>query len=78
MNRVLRVGGRLILVDHVRSSVTPIYWLQKAIEVVSVRVDGDRMTRRPSQTVEQHGFKITQRERFRWGIVERLVAIKSP
>jgi ubiquinone/menaquinone biosynthesis C-methylase UbiE len=78
MNRVLRVGGRLILVDHIRSSVKPIYWLQKGIEVVSVRIDGDRMTRRPSETVEQHGFQITERERFRWGIVERLLALKSP
>jgi ubiquinone/menaquinone biosynthesis C-methylase UbiE len=77
MNRVVRVGGRLILVDHIRSSVRPVYWMQKAIEVVSVRIDGDRMTRRPSETVEQHGFRITERERFRWGIVERLLAIKS-
>jgi ubiquinone/menaquinone biosynthesis C-methylase UbiE len=77
MNRVLRVGGRLILVDHIRSSTKPVYWLQKAIEVVSVRIDGDRMTRRPSEIVPRLGLVITERERFRWGIVERLVALKS-
>lgn len=77
MNRVLRPGGRLILVDHIRSSVTPVRWLQRAMEVVSVRFDGDHMTRRPSEKVEQHGFRITERDRFKWGIVERLVATKT-
>ncbi len=76
MRRVLRPAGRLILVDHVRSTVTPIYWLQKGIEAVSVRIDGDRMTRRPAEVVEQAGFEVVERERFRWGIVERVVAVK--
>ena len=77
MNRVLRAGGRLILVDHIRSSVKPILWLQKAVEMLTLRIDGDHMTRRPSLRVERHGFEITERERFARGVVERLVAIKS-
>ena len=76
MRRVLRPGGALVLVDHIRSSVMPIYWLQKGIEALSVRIDGDRMTRRPGDVVEQLGFQIVERDRFRWGFVERLVAVK--
>lgn len=76
MRRVLRPGGRLVLVDHSRSTTKPIYWLQKLIEVASVRIDGDYMTRRPADLVEQLGFDIVERDRFRRGIVERLVAIK--
>lgn len=76
MNRVLRDDGRLLLVDHIRSSSTPLRWLQKAIELVTVRFDGDFMTRRPSEKVERHGFRITESDRFARGIVERLVAVK--
>ncbi|HET7483662.1 MAG TPA: class I SAM-dependent methyltransferase [Actinomycetota bacterium] len=75
MKRVLRPDGRLILVDHIRSSVTPFLWLQKAFEFFSVRSDGDHMTRRPLEQVVAHGFEIVERDRLGpGGIVERLVA----
>ena len=77
MHRVLRPGGRLILVDHIRSSVKPILWVQKILELVTLRIDGDHLTRRPSLSVERHGFEITERERFARGVVERLVATKT-
>jgi ubiquinone/menaquinone biosynthesis C-methylase UbiE len=77
MKRVLRPGGRLVLVDHVRSTNRLVYVLQKAIEFVSIRVDGDHMTRRPLEEVVANGFHIEERERFKWGIVERLVATKK-
>ena len=76
MHRVLRPGGRLILVDHIRSSVKPVLWVQKAAELLTVRMDGDHLTRRPSRNVVRQGFDITESERFAWGVVERLVATK--
>jgi len=76
MHRVLRSGGRLVLVDHVRSTVPPIRWFQRGLEVLTVRIDGDRLTRRPAAIVGQLGFDVVERDRFRWGVVERLVARK--
>lgn len=77
MKRVLRPAGKLILVDHIRSAAKPIYWLQKAFEFFTARLEEEHMTRRPAQYVEAEHFDIIERERRGpTGVVERLVAIK--
>ena len=76
MKRVLRPGGRLILVDHVRSSVAPVYWIQRLMELAPSR--GEReLTRRPLKHVLAAGLLIEERDRSRAGIIERLVARKQ-
>lgn len=76
MKRVLRPGGKLILVDHVRSPVKPILWLQRAIEFFTARAEGEYMTRRPLENVKANGFELAERSRHRAGVVERLVAVR--
>lgn len=76
MKRILKPGGRLILVDHVRSSVRPIFWLQRLYERIPSRTKGGYVTRRPALHVMAANFDIEARDRLRWGIVERLVASK--
>jgi ubiquinone/menaquinone biosynthesis C-methylase UbiE len=75
MKRVLRPGGRLILVDHVRSSVAPIFWVQRLMELAPSRHDNE-LTRRPISHVLAAGFTIEATDRMRVGIIERLVARK--
>lgn len=75
MKRVLKPGGRLILVDHVRSSVTLLYWVQRLLELSPAR--GEReLTRRPITHVRDAGFVIEKTDRLRAGMIERLVARK--
>lgn len=65
MNRVLRPGGRLILLDHIRSTVKPLFWLQKICEFIPSRTKGEYMTRRPALRVMASDFDILARDRLR-------------
>jgi ubiquinone/menaquinone biosynthesis C-methylase UbiE len=76
MKRVLRPGGRLILVDHIRSSVKLLYWLQRVYEFIPSRTKGEYMTRRPLLHVKAAGFEIEACDRLRAGVIERLAALK--
>ncbi|MDX3194479.1 class I SAM-dependent methyltransferase [Streptomyces sp. MN03-5084-2B] len=76
MVRVLRPGGRLVLVDHVASSSRVVRSLQWLVELASVPLAGEHFRRRPLKLVEALGLPVDQRERFKLGLVERLVAGK--
>ncbi|MFF4602654.1 class I SAM-dependent methyltransferase [Streptomyces sp. NPDC001339] len=76
MNRVLKPGGRLLLLDHVPSSVWPVRALQRLIELITVPLGGEHLLRRPLRHIQAAGLPIEQRDRFKLGIVERLAARK--
>lgn len=76
MVRVLRPGGRLILVDHVKSSSRLVRVAQRLLELVTVPLAGEHFLRRPLLEVRARGLEIQRRERFKLGMVERLVARK--
>lgn len=78
MTRVLRSGGKLILVDHIESSSRLARGVQRALEVVTVPMASEHFLRRPLTKLEQRTFTIERAERFKLGLIERVVARKHP
>src|SRR5215218_4515203 len=74
--RVLRPGGRLLLLEHVRSPVRMVRSAERLLEPLSIRFMADHLTREPLDYLPGVGFEIDAIERSKWGIVERLRAHK--
>jgi ubiquinone/menaquinone biosynthesis C-methylase UbiE len=76
MYRVLRPGGRLLLLDHVVASNVAVRAVQRLLEPLTLRIGADHLTRRPLPLVQQAGFTITDAGRARAGMVEWLTAVR--
>jgi ubiquinone/menaquinone biosynthesis C-methylase UbiE len=76
MRRVLGVGGRLLLLDHIGSTWPLVYAAQWLAERVTIPAAGEHFTRRQLPLVEQAGFQIVEAERLKAGTVERIHAVK--
>ena len=78
VKRVLRPGGRFILMEHVASPLRLVRVFQKALDWIAVRTEGDHLVREPLVHLKAEGFLIEGIERLKWGIVERIAARKAP
>jgi ubiquinone/menaquinone biosynthesis C-methylase UbiE len=74
--RVLRPGGHLRLVEHVRSPNLLLRALEHAIEPITVRFQADHLLREPLDHVLAEGLEVQMLERSWFGVVERLAACK--
>jgi hypothetical protein len=73
MARVLRLGGLLLLADHIAGATWPVRAIQRMIDVVTVPLQREHYLRRPAPGPGR-GLQVERRERFKLGLVERLAA----
>jgi ubiquinone/menaquinone biosynthesis C-methylase UbiE len=74
--RVLRPGGRLLLLEHVRSPRRTIGAVQRLLDPLAVRFKADHLAREPLEHLTAEGFAIDELQRSKLGIVERVAARK--
>lgn len=72
--RVLRLDGRLVWLEHVRSPIAPVRWVQRLLDPLLVRLEADHLLRDPLDHIEQEPFTVERLERSRLGYIERGVA----
>lgn len=77
MARVLRPGGRLVLLDHVASPRPGVRRVQALLDPLFVRLQGDHLLRDPQPAVTAAGLDTQVATHSRAGIVLRLMATKA-
>ena len=74
--RVLCPGGRLLLVEHVRSPNLVVRAIERLLEPVTLWRMADHLLREPLSHVLAEGLEVERLERSWFGVVERLAARK--
>lgn len=74
--RVLRPGGRLLLLEHVRSAHPVVYAAQRILDPIVCLLARDHLLRDPLDLVVGAGFEVLHVDRLALNTIERLSACK--
>jgi ubiquinone/menaquinone biosynthesis C-methylase UbiE len=76
VRRILRPGGRLLLLDFVRSPLRPVRLIQRVLDPMFVRRYAFHLLREPVDQLGAESFIVARLERSKLGIIERVEARK--
>ena len=74
--RVLRSGGRLLLLEHMRSPNPIVRAAQRLLDPLTVHFQADHLLREPLDHLQGTGLELENLERSKQSLVERVVAYK--
>jgi len=77
VRRVLKPGGRLILLEHVRLGNRLLGWLMDLLNPLMVRLSGANINRATVANVEKAGFQVVAAASFFGGLVKLIEARKE-
>lgn len=72
--RVVRPGGRLLLLEHVRSQGRVLGWLLDRLDPISSRLSGAHVARRTADNVRAAGFERVQVVELFLDVIQRIEA----
>jgi ubiquinone/menaquinone biosynthesis C-methylase UbiE len=76
MYRVMKQGGRLLLLDMARSPFGAVRWVEQLLEPLCARSRFTLM-RDPLDYLNGLGFTVEHTDHFRFGVIEEVVARKN-
>jgi ubiquinone/menaquinone biosynthesis C-methylase UbiE len=76
-HRVLRPGGHLLLLEHVRSPIRLVRWGQRLLDLPMTRLAHDHLLRDPLDHLSPLGFQVERCDRTKWGCIEEVLARKD-
>jgi ubiquinone/menaquinone biosynthesis C-methylase UbiE len=71
--RVVRPGGRLVFLEHIRSNLPPVAALQWLLSLVTVPLQQDHWDRRTPELVRACGVHVTSERRWLLGVFDLLI-----
>jgi ubiquinone/menaquinone biosynthesis C-methylase UbiE len=75
--RVLKPGGRIILLEHVRSDWGPLGWLMDLLNPPWLRLSGDNINRDTVANLQRASFRVVAVRSFLAGLVKLIEARKE-